>query len=52
MIDPKLKSYATVMPEQAMAAAQRAHDEIHSGTYRGPLHGIPVAVKDLCFTNV
>jgi len=50
-IDPKLNSYATVMREQAMEAAQRAHDEITNGKYRGPLHGVPVAVKDLCYTK-
>lgn len=50
-VDPRLKSYATVMAEQALAAAQVAEEEIRSGAYRGPLHGIPVAVKDLCYTE-
>ncbi len=49
--DSRLKSYATVMAEQAMKAAEKAEAEITSGTYRGALHGIPVAVKDLCFTR-
>lgn len=49
-LDGDLKSYATVMAEQAMAAAQVAEDEIVAGRYRGPLHGVPIAVKDLCFT--
>ncbi len=49
--DSRLKSYATVMTEQAMAAAQAAEREINAGTYRGPLHGVPIAVKDLCFTK-
>ncbi len=49
-VDGRLKSYATVMAESALAEAQRAADEIASGDYRGPLHGIPVAVKDLCYT--
>jgi len=49
--DSLLKSYATVMAEQAMKAAEKAEAEITSGTYRGALHGIPVAVKDLCFTR-
>ena len=49
--DGRLKSYATVMAESALAEAQRAADEIASGNYRGPLHGIPVAVKDLCYTT-
>jgi len=50
-VDPKLKSYATVMREQALKAAKRAEEEIQRGTYRGPLHGVPVAVKDLCYTK-
>ena len=49
--DGQLKSYATVMADSAMAAAQEAEREINTGTYRGPLHGIPIAVKDLCFTK-
>lgn len=48
--DGRLKSYATVMADSALAEAHRAHDEIARGDYRGPLHGIPVAVKDLCYT--
>ena len=50
-LDSRLHSYATVMEEQALAAAERAEVEIASGSYRGPLHGVPVAVKDLCFTR-
>ena len=50
-IDPKLKSYATVMREQALEAARIAEGEIQRGTYRGPLHGVPIAVKDLCYTK-
>ena len=42
-----LKAYLTVLPERAMAAARRAEAEIRDGQYRGPLHGVPVAVKDL-----
>ena len=50
-VDARLKSYATVMADQAMAAARRAEDEIQAGKYRGPLHGVPIAVKDLCYTK-
>ena len=50
-LDGQLKSYATVMREHAMAAAQEAEREINAGMYRGPLHGVPIAVKDLCFTK-
>ncbi len=42
----KLNAYITVCAEQALAAARRAEEEIGSGRYLGPLHGIPVAVKD------
>jgi amidase len=50
VLDSQLNSYQTVMAEQAMNAAVKAESEIASGRYRGALHGIPVAVKDLCFT--
>ncbi len=50
-VDGRLRSYATVMGEQAMAAASAADAEIAAGAYRGPLHGVPVAVKDLCYTQ-
>lgn len=49
-VDDRLLSYATVMSEQAIAAAEVAEREINAGNYRGPLHGVPLAVKDLCFT--
>jgi amidase len=39
------------MPDHAMRAARLADDEIRRGNYIGPLHGVPIAVKDLCFTN-
>ena len=50
-VDRTLKSYVTVMPDRALAAARRAEAEIQSGQYRGPLHGIPIGVKDLCYTR-
>ncbi len=49
-LNPKLKAFNTVMAPQAMAQAQQAEQEIESGHYRGPLHGIPVGLKDLLFT--
>ena len=50
-LDPGLKSYTTVTADLARAQAKRAEAEIRKGLYRGPMHGIPVAVKDLCFTK-
>ena len=45
------RCYITVLAEQALAAAAAAEREIGSGRYRGPLHGIPVALKDLVMTR-
>jgi amidase len=50
-LDTRLNSYATVMADAALAQARQAEAEIQSGRYRGPLHGVPIAVKDLCFTK-
>ena len=48
-LDGALKSYSTVVGEAALAQAHAAEKEIASGKVRGPLHGVPVAVKDLCW---
>jgi Asp-tRNA(Asn)/Glu-tRNA(Gln) amidotransferase A subunit family amidase len=45
--DPVLNAFQRVTAEQAIASARRAEREIASGAYRGPLHGVPVAIKDL-----
>lgn len=50
-LDGRYKSYATLLAEHAMDAAKRAEREIAGGEYKGRLHGMPVAVKDLCFTE-
>jgi amidase len=50
-LDPKLKSYATVMGDAAIAQAKKAEAEIGRGEDKGPLHGVPFAVKDLCWTS-
>jgi amidase len=39
------------MADQAIAAATAAEKEINDGAYRGPLHGVPIAVKDLLYTR-
>ena len=43
----RLNAYARLTPELALEQAQAAEKEIHRGHYRGPLHGIPYAAKDL-----
>ena len=45
-VDPKLNSYITITGEQALEAARQAEQEIAAGVHRGPLHGVPMAVKD------
>ncbi len=45
-VDGRLNSYITVTSDHAIAAARQAEAEIAAGTYRGPLHGLPLAVKD------
>jgi amidase len=47
-LNPTLHAYLAVCGESAMAAARAAEAEIAAGRHRGPLHGVPVAVKDLC----
>lgn len=46
-LGPKLNAFATLTPDLALAQARAAEKEIASGKYRGPLHGIPYAAKDL-----
>lgn len=50
-IDRQLNSFITVMRDEALAQAHAAEQEILRGQYRGPLHGIPLAVKDLYYTK-
>jgi amidase len=50
-LDQHLQSYACVMADHAQSAAKVAEREIRDGMYRGPLHGVPVAVKDLIFAK-
>ncbi|MCR9015507.1 amidase [Aquiflexum gelatinilyticum] len=45
--DPKLQAFITVTEDLALSQAQKADEEIASGNYKGPLHGIPYGIKDL-----
>ncbi len=47
-LDPTLLSYVAMMADSAREEAHAAEREIAAGNYRGPLHGVPLAVKDLC----
>jgi aspartyl-tRNA(Asn)/glutamyl-tRNA(Gln) amidotransferase subunit A len=47
LLDGQIKAFVDVFPDAAMTAAIAAEREIGAGRYRGPLHGIPIAVKDL-----
>ena len=50
-LDDKLRSFVTVLANTALVEAQAAESEILQGRYRGPLHGIPLAHKDLYDTK-
>ena len=45
-VDGQLNSYITVCGDEALAQARQAEEDISAGRYAGPMHGIPVAVKD------
>ncbi len=46
-LEPRINSYITVLGEQALAAAAESDRRLADGTARGPLEGLPLAVKDL-----
>src|SRR5262245_66579953 len=46
-IEGKLNAFITVLRERAPAQAKQADEEIARGHYRGPLHGVPVTIKDM-----
>ena len=50
-LDGQSQSYVTVTPEHAFAQAKKAEKEIMQGFWRGPLHGVPIGLKDLLYTT-
>ncbi len=46
-LNPKYNAFITIMSEQALAEAKAAEAELSAGKWRGPLHGVPIALKDL-----
>src|ERR1700693_5076736 len=50
-LDGKLHSFIRVLREPALVAARAAEAEIMAGNYRGPLHGIPIGLKDIYETK-
>ena len=50
-LNDELGAYISVMGEQALAQARQAEADIQMGAYKGALHGIPVAIKDIVYTK-
>ncbi len=49
-VEPQLNAFITVLADEAVESARQAESEIAAGTHRGPLHGVPVGVKDQIHT--
>ena len=49
--EPTLNAFITLLSEESLEQAENAEREIAGGGYRGPLHGIPIGLKDLYFTK-
>src|ERR1700677_1297356 len=50
-LDGSYHGYAVVLAERAMAQARKRDSELAKGIWRGPLHGVPIGLKDLCYTT-
>src|SRR5713101_4556849 len=50
-LNPQLNAYITVTAERAVEDARRVEREILRGRNRGPLHGVPIALKDNIWTR-
>jgi aspartyl-tRNA(Asn)/glutamyl-tRNA(Gln) amidotransferase subunit A len=49
-LNPQLNAFIAILSDSALGEARRAEQEIQSGNYRGPLHGIPIGLKDILDT--
>ncbi len=49
--EPALNAFITLLSEESMESAEVAEREIANGEYRGPLHGVPIGLKDLYYTK-
>ena len=45
-LDPEVRSYVTLAERQALASAHQLTQEVGEGSWRGPLHGVPIGIKD------
>lgn len=50
-LDDRIKAWVTIHHDKVLQEAQKHHDEIAQGKYRGPLHGIPIGIKDIIYTQ-
>ncbi|MEW2386246.1 amidase [Micromonospora sp. NPDC047707] len=50
-LEPQLNAFISLSPERILKDARAAEAELARGVVRGPLHGVPVAVKDSCWTK-
>lgn len=47
-VGPRYRPYTSILAERALAQAQGLDEELRTGSSRGPLHGVPIGIKDLC----
>ncbi|HZO80887.1 MAG TPA: amidase [Candidatus Binataceae bacterium] len=50
-VEERVLSYITVTADAAREMARKAEAEIAAGRWRGPFHGVPIGLKDLCYTR-
>ena len=51
VVDDKVNAFITVMADEALDAARQSEADVIAGSIKGPLHGVPVGVKDQIYTN-